>query len=493
MANDYTIRRHLEWLGYLQPVGLVVSPPALADAQAFTNEQIIPDHSRFLECVSEVTLEGKDDTTQAVTDFPRFCTHVLGWEPADLAGLPGGAALPDDLEVTLTDFNETLRPTYAVPELGTVPEGQLPWLMLIQVLKLGTDLDAVSEADDRHWQATPQARFERLLRETKVPIGLLVNGTHLRLVYSPRGESSGNVTFPVRAMTEVAGRPIFAALHMLLSAERLFTLPDEQRLPAIFVRSRKYQNQVSTKLADQVLASLYELLRGFQGADDHRKGDLLRDVLRDDPNHVYGGLLAVLMQLVFVLYAEDRGLLSNDEVYLKFYAVIGLFERLREDAGRHADTMDHRYGAWAQLLTLFRLIHDGGRHGGLRVPARRGYLFDPDRYPFLEGREKDSQREPGERIAPPRISDGVVYRVLRNLLILDGERLSYRTLDVEQIGSVYETMMGFNLEVAQGRSIAVKPNKAYGAPSCINLEELLGQKSADRAKWLKESNGFTGG
>ena len=78
--------------------------------------------------------------------------------------------------------------------------------------------------------------------------------------------------------------------------------------------------------------------------------------------------------------------------------------------------------------------------------------------------------------------------MLQNLLILDGERLSYRTLDVEQIGSVYETMMGFNLEVAQGRSIAIKPTKPHGAPTTINLEELLAAKPADRAKWLKEKS-----
>ena len=86
----------------------------------------------------------------------------------------------------------------------------------------------------------------------------------------------------------------------------------------------------------------------------------------------------------------------------------------------------------------------------------------------------------------PRISDGVVYRVLRNLLILDGERLSYRTLDVEQIGSVYETMMGFNLEVARGQAIAIKPVKSHGAPATINLDELLETKGKDRAKWIKE-------
>ena len=83
------------------------------------------------------------------------------------------------------------------------------------------------------------------------------------------------------------------------------------------------------------------------------------------------------MRLVFLLYAEDRSLLSNDEVYQKYYSVIGLFERLRADAGRHTDTMDHRFGAWAQLLTLFRLVYDGGRHGGLKLLAAQGLPVRP--------------------------------------------------------------------------------------------------------------------
>src|SRR5271157_3628321 len=490
MARDPELIAHQEWLGYLQPVGLVVSPPALADAQAFPSRNIIPEHNRFLEQVELVSIEGEDEPQPSIRDFPRFATQILGWEPADLVGTAEGGPVPDSLEVNLTEYNETLRPTYAVPEFDKAQGGERKWLLLIQRVKLSLDLDETPETDakEQRWLASPQARFERLLRETQVPIGLLSNGTHLRLVYAPRGETSGHLTFPVQAMTEVAGRPIFAALQMLLSAERLFTLPEKQRLSYILSESGKYQNLVSTKLAEQVLAALYELLRGFQAADDQRHGDLLRDVLKDDPNQVYAGLLRVLSRLVFILYAEDRSLLSNDEVYQKYYSIIGLFERLREDAGRHTDTMDHRFGAWAQLLTLFRLIYDGARHGGLKLLPRKGYLFDPNRYPFLEGRPKGSMREPGERTEPPRLSDGVVFRVLQNLLILDGERLSYRTLDVEQIGSVYETMMGFNLEVAQGRSIAIKPTKPHGAPTTINLEELLATKPADRAKWLKEKS-----
>jgi hypothetical protein len=396
---------HQQWLGYVQPVGLVVSIPAMVQAQAYVNRNIAPDHQRFLECLPD------DETSPpAIADLARFTQEVLGWESTDLVHWAADNPVHVALEVALPEYHEVLRPTHIVPAFvppqatGKTPrtndKGPVTndnWLMLIQQWPLAQDLDKNTAAHDSHWQATPQARMERLLRETRVPTGLLFNGTELRLVYAPRGESSGYVTFRVKEMAEVAGRPIFAGLHMLLCAERLFSLPEKQRLPAILADSRKYQNVVSTQLAEQVLAALFELLRGFQAADAQRRGELLREVLTADPNHVYGGLLNVLMRLVFILYAEDRGLLSSDPVYANFYSVTGLFERLREDAGRYPDTMDQRYGAWAQLLTLFRLIYDGGQHDKFHVPPRRGYLFDPDRYPFLEGRTSVVSRQLGRR------------------------------------------------------------------------------------------------
>ena len=72
--------------------------------------------------------------------------------------------------------------------------------------------------------------------------------------------------------------------------------------------------------------------------------------------------------------------------------------------------------------------------------------------------------------------------MLSKLLLLDGERLSYRTLAVEQIGSVYQAIMGFSLQVATGRSIAIKPVKTHGAPATVNLEELLATPADKRLK-----------
>ncbi len=121
------------------------------------------------------------------------------------------------------------------------------------------------------------------------------------------------------------------------------------------------------------------------------------------------------------------------------------------------------------------------------LPARHGRLFDPDEYPFLEGRPFGTRRVIGERIVPPKLADGVVYRVLDKLLILDGERLSYSALDVEQIGSVYEAMMGFELKVARGPSIGLRPDHIV-----VNLEEILSTKAADRARILKDERRMRG-
>jgi hypothetical protein len=315
---------------------------------------------------------------------------------------------------------------------------------------------------------------------------LLFNGRVLRLVSTPHGESSGWLDFRVTEMVQTDGRPISTALRLLLGQPRLLSLPRAQRLASLLDDSRKFQNEVSERLAEQVLHALYELLRGFQAAHDASKGELLHDPLSGHPDEVYRALLTVILRLVFLLYAEERDMLPEDETFLRYYSLAGLYERLREDAALFPDTMDQRYGAWAQLLVLFRMIHDGAESSAISLPKRHGVLFDPDRFPFLEGRQWRSSRQNHERIDPPRVPDGTIYRALENLLVLDGERISYRALDVEQIGSVYETMMGFRLEIATGRSIAVKSQKKQGAPTAVDLEALLREPGTKREKSIQD-------
>ena len=463
MAHDPILAAHKQWIGYLQPVGLVVAPHALLAAQAVVSEHVGEPQQRLKALPRPVPLRA-------------LAQDVLGWRPEDLE------PPPESLSHPLPEYGETLRPTFAVRDASAPPER--PWLLLVQDLSPGTSLDADPLASSHGWDAPPQAKFERLLRETNVPIGLLHNGELLRLVYAPRGETSGHLTFPLEFMSTVAGRQTLGACLMLLGEQRLFSESDNRRLPSLLAESRKYQNEVSTRLAEQVLGALLSLLRGFQAADEASRGQLLGALSRDEPQHIYGGLLTVLLRLVFLLYAEDRGLMPGEPTWSAHYSVTGLYLRLRDDAGRHPDTMHQRFGAWSALLSLFRLVYTGGTHDRLHVPARHGALFDPDSYPFLEGRARGDAWQQGEHREAPRVPDGVLWHVLQSLLVLDGERLSYRSLDVEQIGSVYESMMGFNLERARGPSLAVRPHHVV-----VDLAVLLSQKPDARAKHLKDVAG----
>ena len=333
-------------------------------------------------------------------------------------------------------------------------------------------------------EMSPHGRMERLLRHTGVPAGLIFNGSTIRLVSAPRGESSGWLDFQVSDMVQTAGRPICSAMRELLGQTRLLSAPRDKRLAALLEDSRKFQNEVSERLAEQVLHALYELLRGFQAAHDAANGRLLGRWLSDDPDEIYRGLLTVVLRLVYLLYAEERDMLPQDETFLGSYSVSGLYERLRADASVHPDTMDQRFGAYAQLVALWRMVHDGAHAPQMAMAPKHGDLFHPDRYPFLEGAV--GPRQTIERIEPPRVADGTIHRVLEKLIVLDGERISYRALDVEHIGSVYETMMGFRLERATGRSIAIKATKKHGAPSTVDIEALVAEAPARRAKWIRD-------
>ena len=479
------VRDHLEWLGFIQPTGLVVSAHALVQAGAILSRRDIEGQQLLRECVEERSFRSGREPEPFLPDLEQFARRVLGWRfsPKGYAGMEG-CPIPPELELPLPEYGETLSPDFAVRERDP-RDGCPPWQLLVQVTDPGTDLDH-STVGKGGLEASPHGRLERLLRGTRVPAGVLCNGRVIRLVSAPRGESSGWMDFRVNDMLPTAGRPLCAALRLLLSETRLLALPKEQRLAGLLEASRKYQNVVSERLSEQVLHSLHELLRGFQSAHEKSRGKLLAHELEQDPDNVYRALLTVMLRLVFLLYAEERGMLSEDATFADHYSIGGLYERLREDAGLYPDTMDDRYGAWAQLLVLFRMVHDGAKSGGMRLPARRGELFSPSRFPFLEGWHGSGAPQVTQAIKAPLVPDGTVYRVLDKLLVLDGERISYRALDVEQIGSVYETMMGFRLEIATGRSVAIKAQKRGGASTAVDLEKLVEVVPAQRAKWVRE-------
>ena len=486
-TTDPELKAHQEWLGYLQPLGLVVAPAAMVDAGwvvTRSGSELIERQERYREAIQSLSSTSDsadpepeadgDPRTRGFRQLETLLVDHLGWSADQIQSEP---ALIESYSRHLPELGETLRPAALVPAANG--EGIQ---LLLQVLPPLAPLDQKVSSGEHLWRATPQERFERLLRETGVEAGLLFNGAQLRLVVAPKGESSGHLTFPLAELAEVGGRLMFAALELLLGQSPVFLDPDGYRLADVLKKSRSFQAVVSNALADQVLAALWELLRGFQRADElsqRQDVELLADLPERDPQQLYGGLITVLMRLVFLLYAEDEALMPADALYEQNYKVSGIFERLRQDAADYPDTMEQRYGAWAGLMSLCRLVYAGGGATTGYLPARKGQLFEPGAYPWLE---------------TPWISDGVVLSVLSNLLVVKGERISYRALDVEQIGSVYEGIMGYAVRRIPGRCIGLK-SKPQGAKkqltTAVDLDALLELPGGKRKAWLEAETGTT--
>jgi hypothetical protein len=467
------------WLDYLKPfsTGLVVAPNVLRDLGLVAPPQRATDTAD----ASAVIVENSEKP--ALPDAWAFFAEVLGWSSRHVAGSPGGPDVPESLHVRLPEYGTTLAPTWAVRDTNV--RDREAYQLLVCRLEPGIDPDGRGALAG--WEATPHQRLERLLRETEVPAGLLISDTLIRLVYAPKGETSGWLGFPIRSLATIQGRPMLGGLKLVLDDSALFTNDDARRLPGLLKASRDAQANVSTELAAQVLGALHDLLRGFDAADP----EMVRGLVRDRPEHLYEGLLTVLMRLVFVLYAEDRDLLPSRtdpvarELYEQSYSMRGLYHRLLEDAALNPDTMDERRGGWGRMLALFRMVHGGHASGFVR--PKRGKLFDPDAFLFLEGRSNVVDRA---RVLP--ISDGSVLRILEGLMTLQArggarERISYRALDVEQIGSVYETVMGFTAVPASGPVLAIKGGKNNRTPIYLDLAELAALKGDARLKVLKEA------
>jgi hypothetical protein len=494
--------------------GLVVSVPVLVEAACM--QRLGPDLSQRL--AADDASEGERLTVpigklpdgrarRRYTNLARFLEAVLELSPDLFDG--GERPLPKDLELFVPEGRETIRATLALKKRGAAaeeaarePSEELtpaakagrPYVMLVQeVPDVALDQPVAREGA---WAYPPIAKFERLLRACRVPIGLITNGEELRLVYAPHGESTGVLTFRVADLAAVGGRDLLDAFVMLLSRRRFFGVAAEHQLPAILAESRRRQADVTTQLAHQVQEALAILLRGFEAAAERDGARLLEEPLtREGGDFVYKGLLTVLLRLVFLLYAEDRGLLpTKDAPYGEHLSLLALFGQLQSDHAAFPDTMARRFGAWPRLVALFRAVYAGAKWRtddgrAVTMPPRRGELFDPARFPYLEGWGPEGgapeDLRDRMRVRVPTIDDGTVFAVLERLLMLKGQRLSYRALDVEQIGSVYEGLMGFSVQRLTSPGVCVRPHHAW-----LTVADVREQPPARRATWLEETAGL---
>ena len=311
--------------------------------------------------------------------------------------------------------------------------------MFVSIQAPGTDLEK-SDVRDR-WPASLLERITLLCRKSDVRLGLITNGERWMLVNAPVGETSSHASWYARLWSQ---EPItFKAFQTLIGVRRCFG-PAEETLDAMLEESLKHQEEVTDTLGEQVRRAVEVLVQCLDKADEDRNRELLHDV---KPSELYEAGLTVMMRLVFVLCAEERELLLlKDPVYDQCYAVSTLRSQLITEED---EILERRHDAWSRLLAVFRGVYGGIEHEDLSMSALGGSLFDPDRFPFLEGRAKGTSWRECNAIPLP-IDNRTVLLLLNALQILKQKSgallLSYKALDVEQIGHVYEGLLEHTVE-----------------------------------------------
>ncbi|MFC8310789.1 Eco57I restriction-modification methylase domain-containing protein [Streptomyces olivaceus] len=425
--------QHEDWLRLLRPDGPFVSLPVLVGAFPQGLDTIPPETwTRLRQAWAEV----QEDPALLRPAWEKLVlAELLGWRSP---GLREGAAIPESLHAGANTPDAVL--------LGPGESGGLtPRALLFR-----TDDWAASLTRPRGDRPALVDQAADLCRARQVPLALLTNGPEWALVHARPKEATTVAVFDADLWSE---EPLLArAFATLLTASRVVRPPlnaegkPSDSTAGLFARTTAAQSEVTDTLGRQVREAVSLLVAEVSRLDRESHGALLRDV---PAKQVYEGALTVMMRLVFLLYAEEQRLLpSGDELYDASYAVGPLHEELRTARRLHGGELGDRSAAtWPRLLATFTAIHGGSTHDLLWIPPYGGSLFDPARFPWLVG---------------AKVTDRVVYEILDALLTLRArkgfkgeERLSYKGLDVEQIGHVYEGLLEYGCHWADEPYVGV--------------------------------------
>lgn len=475
-------RHHAEWLTLTDIVGPFLSMEVLLEV--FPQGLDVHDAEKY-----QLLKQAYEEWTESQHDGAIHRVWVE-WVLQNTLGYPGdylrqGQEIPASCRLTLSQHQVTLCPDWVLVD----PDTEKP-LLLIQIVPPTQKLEGTMK--NAAWAASPASQMIELLRGTDRRLGLLTNGEQWMLVHAPSQGSSTTVSWYGNVWVEE--KLTVRSFRSLLGIQRFLGVDEAQTLIPLFERSKDSQQEVTDQLGFQVRKAVEILIQKF----DQLNGDLNGELLQGrSPSELYQAACFVMMRLVFLLCAEERELLLQSGIdqtrYDQNYAVSTLQRELREFADKFGEEiLERNYDAWCRLLALFRAVHGGAYHDLLAIPARGGDLFDPDKFPFLEGRF-------GTRQKPIQVDNRTVLHLLESLQILqfkvpgggvEPRRLSFKTIEVEQIGHVYEGLLDHQAIRAEATVLGLVGTKNKEPEIALEvLEDLAAAGEEALLTFLKKETG----
>ncbi|MBX2907858.1 MAG: hypothetical protein KF744_17565 [Taibaiella sp.] len=306
---------------------------------------------------------------------------------------------------------------------------------------------------------SPHATMQEYLNVTEHVYGMATNGLYLRLVRdSGRLVKLTYLEFDLKRLMEEDRYSEFTVLYRLLHSSRFPRSrqeADQCLLESYYKESIETGNRIRNGLSKAVQQSLESLGRGFL---QHEENTLLREQLSSGkltPKDFYRQLLRLIYRFLFLMVTEERDLVYDPEnknpdvlrkkrIYQQYYSIA----RLRQ-MSRLRYLYEARYNdLWQGLVQTFQLFDEMGAGRKMGIEPLAGDLFNSHALPTLE---------------QSLISNALLLECVRNMNEFVDEQknlvpINYRSLDVEELGSVYEGLLELhpvieNLEAANPQYI----------------------------------------
>ncbi len=382
-------------------------------------------------------------------------------------------------------------------------------------------LNEVSRHDgrDAFKNTNPSFQIANYLTGTGVDWGMLTNGRFWRLYY--RKSASPVQQFyeiDLASLLESGEAEAFKYFWCFFRKEAFVKdARGKNFLERVREGSSEYATIIEKELKNLVFDRVFSSLAGGFVAGGTARGETLTD--ENSLKQVYQATLSFLYKILFLLYAEARGLLPVEGDYRdyslsKILEEIAFFsqDKCRGEAFAHKFLLPTERGStqmlrpykpyttvmfssetaagfYDRLLNLFQIIDRGD--SSLQVPRYNGGLFKTTG-------KLDDIPEANRFLMQHKLTDAVLAPALDKLARLDGEPIDYSFIDVRHLGAIYEGLLEYRLVVDDAKSGKVhletdkgerKATGSYYTPEYIVryiVKQTLEPIIAERAQRFKE-------
>jgi hypothetical protein len=422
---------------------------AIAETEAYRTVNATALRERLNAIAAAFPQSARTNESQTEDDFIWPVLAALGWTES-LRQQNLTVTGRDDVPDGLLFANAAAKATANAQ--GDQWKRYAEGLAVVESKRWARPLDRSSGRDEATAPSTQMLRYLRRIDDLtngRLRWGILTNGTRWRLYWA--GARSVSEEFLeidlARVLALDGGSDLFAGdadrEHWLRVFAAMFARESFIREGTDNKSFHERARAVAAFYEERVAASLSKLV--FEQVFPNLAAAIAKAAPNTALQEVREASLVLLYRLLFLLYAEDRNLLPVSDPRYDDYAL----RPLREDVGKRVSEGDAlstaASGIWSRIADLSRIIDKGDASVG--IPPYNGGLFAGESAALL-----DSVRIPDSVMGPAL--DALSYERSTG----DRRYINYRDLSVQQLGSIYERLLEFELVREEDGALGIRPN-----------------------------------